>query len=237
MPRSHDGRQRFQLTMEIRELIKADTKKQIKAAVKEAFARHTNWGKIAGELRIDRPQSAPVFSINGRSTTSDEEAITAIAKHIETTYITPSQPMRIPPWNQGHGIRALDIHEAVGMAAMAAKKGKASGGSGLSNACIKSLKDGGNRVYCESHTGKRQSQERLPEPVEIIPRTVVAQERRQGLAHELQTVKHRAHDVKIPWGNFQPANTTTSGASLRPRTARVQKRDTPLSPCCTSLRR
>ena len=65
MPRSHDGRQRFQLTMEIRELIKADTKKQIKAAVKEAFARHTNWGKIASELRIDRPQSAPVFSING----------------------------------------------------------------------------------------------------------------------------------------------------------------------------
>ncbi len=54
----------------------------------------------------------------------------------------PSHPIRIPPWNTGHGIRALDIHEAVGMAATAAKKGKASDGSGLSNAWIKSLKEG-----------------------------------------------------------------------------------------------
>ncbi len=142
LTRTHDGRQRFQLTTEIRELIKTDTRSKRRAAVKEAFARHTDWGKIASELRIDRPQSAPVFSINGKRTTSDEEAITAIAKHIETIYSKPSQPIRIPPWNQGHGIRALDIHEAVGLAATAAKKGKAKDGSGLSNACIKSQKKG-----------------------------------------------------------------------------------------------
>ena len=58
LPRSHDGRQRFQLTTEIRELIKADTQNKRRAAVKEAFARHTCWGKIASELRINRPQSA-----------------------------------------------------------------------------------------------------------------------------------------------------------------------------------
>ena len=66
LPRSHDGRQRFQITTEIRELIKTDTRNKRKAAVKEAFARHTDWGKVASELRIDRPHSAPVFSINGQ---------------------------------------------------------------------------------------------------------------------------------------------------------------------------
>ncbi len=76
------------------------------------------------------------------NTTSDEVAITAVAKHIETIYSEPSQPIRIPPWDQGHGIRVLDISEAVGLAATAAKKRKATDGSGLSNACIKSLKEG-----------------------------------------------------------------------------------------------
>ncbi len=142
MPRSHDGRERFQLTKEIRNIIRADTRNKKKEAVKEAFARHTNWAKTANELRINRPQAAPVFSIEGRSTTSDEEAIEAIAQHIGKIYSEPNQPVNIPPWNPGHGVGVLDLQEAVGLAVLSAKKGKASDTSGLSNACIKSIGEG-----------------------------------------------------------------------------------------------
>ncbi len=143
MPRSHDGRERFQLTKEIRDLIKAEPRNKEKESVKEAFARHTNWAKVASELRINRPQAAPVFSIDGRSTTSDEEAITAIVQHIEKIYSSPSHPISIPPWNQEHGVKALGLHEAIWrLSPQKRKEGKASDTSGLSNACIKSLREG-----------------------------------------------------------------------------------------------
>ncbi len=113
-----------------------------KEAVKEAFARHTNWAKTANELRINRPFAAPVFCIEGRTTTSDEEAIEAIAKHIENIYNEPEHPIYIPPWNPNHGIEIYSIEKAVSLAVLSAKKGKASDISGLSNACIKSLGEG-----------------------------------------------------------------------------------------------
>ncbi len=101
-----------------------DTRKH-KGAIKEAFSRHTNWANIARELRIDRPLAAPVFKVNGRSITSGEEAITAIARHSETIYAESDRPMCIPPWDRDHGIRAIDIDVAVGMTATAIKLGKA----------------------------------------------------------------------------------------------------------------
>ncbi len=90
----------------------------------------------------NKPQAAPVFCIEGRSTTSDEEAIEAIAQHIGKIYSEPNQPINIPPWNPGHGVGVLDLQEAVGLAVLSAKKGKASDTSGLSNACIKSIGEG-----------------------------------------------------------------------------------------------
>ena len=103
-----------------------------------------------------------------------KKKIKAIAKHIETIYIKPSKPIRIPPWIQWHGIRALDIHEAVSLAATAAKKGEGNGRIRPFECVHQKPKGGGNRVYRESHTGKLQSQERLPGPLEISPRAVVA---------------------------------------------------------------
>ena len=117
-----------------------DTRKH-KGAIKEAFSRHTNWANIARELRIDRPLAAPVFKVNGRSITSGEEAITAIARHSETIYAESDRPMCIPPWDRDHGIRAIDIDVAVGMTATAAKKGEATDASGLSNVYITGLRE------------------------------------------------------------------------------------------------
>ena len=74
-----------------------------------------------------------MFKVNGRSITVDEEAITAIARHPETIYEEPDRPICIPPWDTNHGIRAIDINVAVGMAATAAKKRK-------SNGCIRFVK-------------------------------------------------------------------------------------------------
>jgi hypothetical protein len=65
LPRSHDGRARKELTQEIRKIIRTDTRNK-KEAVKEAFARHTNWAKTANELRINTPFAAPVFCIEGK---------------------------------------------------------------------------------------------------------------------------------------------------------------------------
>jgi hypothetical protein len=45
MPRSRDGRARKELTLEIRKIIRTDTRNKKKEAIKEAFARHTNWAK------------------------------------------------------------------------------------------------------------------------------------------------------------------------------------------------
>ncbi len=78
LPISVNGVQRFKVTAEIRKLIARDTRERKRAAIKEAFARHTNWATIAQELRIDRPQAAPVCKVNGSRLTSDEDAIKVI---------------------------------------------------------------------------------------------------------------------------------------------------------------
>ena len=80
-----------------------------------------------------------MFCIEGRTTTSEAEAIEAIAQHIENIYKEPTNPINIPPWNPNHGVAIDIIEKAVGLAVFSAKKGKASDTSGLSNACIKSL--------------------------------------------------------------------------------------------------
>ena len=74
--------------------------------------------------------------------TSDKEAIEAIANHIESIYREPDRPMEIPPWNQNHGIEIGSLEKAVGLAVLSAKKGKATDISGLSNACISSIREG-----------------------------------------------------------------------------------------------
>ena len=99
LQRSPGGRQRFQITAETRKLITKDTRSRRRAAIKEAFAGHTNWTKIALELRVNRPMAAPIFKVNGKSITSEEEAITAMANHIKTIYAKPTLPVRIPPWD------------------------------------------------------------------------------------------------------------------------------------------
>ena len=84
-----------------------------------------------------------MFCIEGRTTTSEEEAIEAIAQHIENIYKEPAHPINIPPWNRNHGVEIDSIEKAVGLAVLSAKKkGKASDILGLSNACIKSLGEG-----------------------------------------------------------------------------------------------
>ncbi len=123
LPRSHDGRARKELTQEIRKQSSERTQEtRKKEAVKEAFARHTNWAKTANEMRINRPFAAPIFGIEGRTTTSDEEAIEAIAKHIENIYKEPEHPIDIPPWNPNHGIEIDSIEKAVSLAVLSAKK-------------------------------------------------------------------------------------------------------------------
>ena len=50
------------------------------------------------------------------------------------------RPIKIPPWDLGHGIQAGDLAESIGMAVAAIKAGKATDTSGLSNACMKGIK-------------------------------------------------------------------------------------------------
>ena len=142
LPRSRDGRARKELTQEIRKIIRTDTRNKKKEAIKEAFARHTNWAKTANELRINRPFAAPVFCIEGKTTTSDKEAIEAIAEHIERIYKEPDLPIVIPPWNQNHAIETGSLERAVGQAVMSAIYGKTSDTSGRSYACIMTLIEG-----------------------------------------------------------------------------------------------
>ena len=92
-----------------------DTRERKRAAIKEAFARHTNGAKIAQTLRIDRPQTAPVFKVNGSLKTSDEDAIWVISDHIATMYAPPNSSTAIPPWSMSHGVSAIKLEEAVGL--------------------------------------------------------------------------------------------------------------------------
>ena len=66
----------------------------------------------------------------------------AMAGYIGQVYAEPKGPVQIPPWDKNHGIQVGDLTEAVGMAVAAIKAGKAKDESGLSNACMKGLKQG-----------------------------------------------------------------------------------------------
>ncbi len=68
-----------------------------------------------------------MFCIEGRTTTSEEEAIEAIAQHIENIYKEPTHPINIPPWNPNHGVGIDSIEKAVGLAVFPAKKGQSIG--------------------------------------------------------------------------------------------------------------
>ncbi len=185
LPRSRDGRARKELTQEIRKIIRTDTRNKKKEAIKEAFARHTNWAKTANEIRINRPFAAPVFCIEGKTTTSDKEAIEAIAEHIERIYKEPDRPISIPRWNQNHGIETGSLEKAVEQAVMSAKKGKASDTSGLSNACIKSLREGTINHIAKVIRQNGANQEGHPLKWKKIPGTPSPQKRRQEPAVEL----------------------------------------------------
>ena len=88
LPRSPDGRPRFKITVEIRKLIRRDSQKR-EAAINDAFSKHTTWTKIAQEWRINRTEATPVFTTEGKTTTSDEEAMKAITDHIQGIYAKP----------------------------------------------------------------------------------------------------------------------------------------------------
>ena len=81
-----------------------------------------------------------MFRIDGKSITSEEEAIAAMAGYIEQVYAEPTRPINIPPWDLGHGVQAGELAESIGMAVASIKAGKAADISGLSNACMKGLK-------------------------------------------------------------------------------------------------
>ena len=65
LQRTGDGKERFNITAEIRKVITKNTRTQKMEAVKEAFAKHTNWAKIANELRINRPTAPPSLQGGG----------------------------------------------------------------------------------------------------------------------------------------------------------------------------
>ena len=140
--RSFDGRERFRITTEIRKLITKSTRDRKREAIKLAFERHTNWATVSEELEINRPSSHPIFRVNGKSVTSDEEAMAAMTGHIGQIYAKPNEPIKIPPWNTNHGIKIGDLAESVGIAVVSIKPGKAADESGLSNACVRGLQQG-----------------------------------------------------------------------------------------------
>ena len=141
LQRTVDGKERFKITAEIRKVITKNTRKQKMEAVKEAFAKHTNWAKIANELRINRPTAPPIFRVEGKSITSDQEAIEAMTKYIEKIYAEPKDPIQIPPWDLNHNVKLGSVREAVGLAVTTIKTGKATDPSGLSNACMRGTKE------------------------------------------------------------------------------------------------
>ena len=78
--------------------------------MKAAFAKHTNWANIANELRINRPMAPPIFRVDGRSITSDQEAIEAMTNYIEKVYAEPKEPIRIPPWDVNHDVKIREYN-------------------------------------------------------------------------------------------------------------------------------
>ena len=81
----------------------------------------------------------------------------AITRHVGAIYAEPEGPMQIPQWNTNHGRLALNLQEAVGIAASATNKGKTMDDSSLSNACIKALKENTISYITEAiqKTGKK----------------------------------------------------------------------------------
>jgi hypothetical protein len=180
LPRSPDGRQRFKITAEIRKLIRKDCKKRRDEAINAAFSKNTNWAKIAQEWRINRTEATPVFTIEGNTTTSDKEAIEAITKHIQGIYAKPKKPTRIPEWNKEHGRTAINLSEAIGIAARSAKSGKATDESGLSNACIKSIREEVVQCIAEVLQRNTEKNESLPNHWKQARGLLLHKKRRQG---------------------------------------------------------
>ena len=87
----------------------------------------------------------------------------AITNHIQGIYAKPKNPTRIPKWNKEHGQTALNISEAVGMVALSAKHGKAADESGLSNACIKSIREEVVKCIADILQENGGTQEAFPE--------------------------------------------------------------------------
>jgi hypothetical protein len=180
-PENQRSHQEENSTAEVpgRKIIRTDTRNKKNEAIKEAFARNTNWAKTANELRINKTFAAPVFCVEGKTTTSDKEAIEAIAEHIERIYKEPDLPIVIPPWNQNHAIETGSLERAVGQAVMSAKKGKASDTSGLSNACIRSLREGTINHIAKVIRQNGENQDGHPLKWKKNPGTPPPQERRQ----------------------------------------------------------
>ena len=200
--RSHDGRERFRITTEIRKLITKSTRDKKREAIKCAFARHTNWARISEELRINRPTAPPVFRIDGKSITSEEEAIAAMAGYIEQVYAEPTRPINIPLWDLGHGVQAGELAESIGVAVASIKAGKAADISGLSSACMKGLM----QEAVEKNSGAPEEESGLTAGrLEEITGSFPPQQRGQGSPQQLQIVEHFTHDVEIYGGGFRAA--------------------------------
>jgi hypothetical protein len=224
LPRGPDGRQRFRITAEIRKLIRKESNKKRCDAINDAFSKHTNWSKTAHEWRIDRPEASPVFTVDGNTTTSDKEAMAAITKHIQGIYAKPNNPMRIPMWDKEHGQTALNISEAVCIAALSAKHGKATDDSGLSNACIKSIREEVVKCIADILQENGGTQEAFPEQWKQARGLLLHKKRRQREPRKLQATKHLAHALKIHGSGLLPATPAHIGAPLRAGTARLQER-------------
>ena len=69
---------------------------------------------------------------------------------------------RIPTWNKEHGRTAINLSEAINIAACSAKNGKAADDSGLSNACIKSIREEVTQCIAEVLRNNTEAQETLP---------------------------------------------------------------------------
>jgi hypothetical protein len=91
--------------------------------------------------------------------------------HIENIYKEPDRPIDIPPWNQNHGIEIGSLEKAVELAVRSAKKGKATDASGLSNACISSLKEGTINHIAKAIKGNGENQEGFPTKWKQVPGT------------------------------------------------------------------
>ncbi len=119
LPRSHDGRARKELTQEIRKIIRTDTRNKKRG--RQGSIRQTHQLGKDGQRATNKQAIRSASILHRRkTTTSDKEAIEAIANHIENIYKEPDRPIDIPPWNQNHGIEIGSLEKAVGLAVLSA---------------------------------------------------------------------------------------------------------------------